>query len=183
MNQERSEEDLVAASRRGDRAAFSRLVRMHQERVYWVVLRMVGDHDDALDLAQEVFIRAWEKLDRFRGDARFFTWLYRIAMNMTLNHLRRSKLRSFLPLADHEDAVEEHDPGPAEQLESEQLREMIADAIETLPEKQRAVFVLRYFEELPYEEISTILNTSTGGLKANYHHAVRKIEHHVKAHL
>ncbi len=183
MKQEQSEEDLVAASRNGDRAAFSRLVRMHQERVYWVVRRMVGDHDDALDLAQEVFIRAYEKLDRFRGDARFFTWLYRIAMNMTLNHLRRAKLRSFLPLADHGDAVEEHDPGPAEQLESEQLRELITDAIETLPEKQRAVFVLRYFEELPYEEISTILHTSTGGLKANYHHAVRKIEHHVKAHL
>lgn len=183
MNRERSEEELVAASRAGDRAAFSQLVRDHQERVYWVIRRMIPDHDDALDLAQEVFIRAYEKLDHFRGDARFFTWLYRIAMNMSLNHIRKAKLRSFFSLSDQEQDIPEFDPDPAQQMETEQLRELIEQAVERLPEKQRAVFVLRYFEELPYEEISHILNTSTGGLKANYHHAVRKIEHHVKVRL
>lgn len=180
---QRSETDIVEASIAGDRSAFNQLVRLHQERVYWVVRRMIRDHDDALDLTQEVFIRAYEKLDNFRGDAQVFTWLYRIAVNLSLNHIRKSRLRSFFSLTDREEMLPDSGADADERLEREELRGLIADAVETLPEKQRAVFVLRYFEELPYDEISTILETSAGGLKANYHHAVRKIDRYVKAHM
>jgi len=179
----RSETDIVEASRSGDRSAFNQLVRQHQERIYWVIRRMIRDHDEALDLTQDVFIRAYEKLDNFRGDAQIFTWLYRIAVNLSLNHIRKARLRSFFSLTDREEMIPDDDANTNEDIERRELRQLIARAVDTLPEKQRAVFVLRYFEELPYEEISTILETSAGGLKANYHHAVRKVERYVKAHL
>ncbi|MDT8322947.1 MAG: sigma-70 family RNA polymerase sigma factor [Bacteroidota bacterium] len=183
MNKEQSEDHIVEGSRAGDRSAFNQLVRLHQERIYWVIRRMIRDHDDALDLTQEVFIRAYEKLDRFRGDAKVFTWLYRIAVNLSLNHIRKSRVRSFFSLSDREETIADESADADEDLERLEMRKLIARAVETLPEKQRAVFVLRYFEELPYENISTILETSVGGLKANYHHAVRKIDRYVKAHM
>ncbi len=180
---QRSEADIVDSCRSGDRSAFNQLVRLHQERVYWVVRRMIHDHDDAMDVTQEVFIKAYEKLDSFRGDAQIFTWLYRIAVNLSLNHVRKSRLRSFFSLTDKEDALEDDASTPDEDVELRETRRLIERAVDTLPHKQRAVFGLRYFEELPYEEISHILETSQGGLKANYHHAVRKIERYVKAHM
>lgn len=182
MKQE-TEADVIRRCRAGDRSAFNQIVRAHQERVYWVIRRMVRDHDEALDIAQEVFVKAYQKLDSFRGDAKIFTWLYRIAVNLSLNHVRKGRLRSFFSLSDTETDFLQGDDDPAQRVEDNESRELIHRAINTLPEKQRAVFVLRYFEELPYEEISTILNTSTGGLKANYHHAVRKIERYVKEHM
>ncbi len=182
MKQE-TEADIIYRCRSGDRAAFNQIVRDNQERVYWVIRRMVRDHDEALDIAQDVFIKAYQKLDSFRGDAKIFTWLYRIAVNLSLNHVRKSRLRSFFSLSDADSDLVRDDSDPGQQVENSEMRGLIDRAIETLPEKQRAVFVLRYFEELPYEEISTILKTSTGGLKANYHHAVRKIERYVKEHM
>ena len=182
MKQE-TEADIIYRCRSGDRAAFNQIVRDNQERVYWVIRRMVRDHDEALDIAQDVFIKAYQKLDSFRGDAKIFTWLYRIAVNLSLNHVRKSRRRSFFSLSDADSDLVRDDSDPGQQVENSEMRGLIDRAIETLPEKQRAVFVLRYFEELPYEEISTILKTSTGGLKANYHHAVRKIERYVKEHM
>jgi RNA polymerase sigma-70 factor (ECF subfamily) len=179
----RSDADIVDSVKAGDRTAFNQLVRTYQERIYWVALRMVRDHDDALDITQEVFIRAFEKIDSFRGDAQVYTWFYRIAVNLSLNHKRKSRLRSFFSLSDREEMIEDGARTPDESMEQCENRQLIERAVETLPEKQRAVFVLRYFQELPYEEISAILNTTQGGLKANYHHAVRKIERYVKARL
>ncbi|MCB2204341.1 sigma-70 family RNA polymerase sigma factor [bacterium] len=180
---QRSEADIVASCRAGDRSAFNQIVRTYEERVYWVIRRMIRDHDEALDLTQDVFIKAYEKLDAFRGDAQIYTWLYRIAVNLSLNHVRKSKLRHVLSLTSHEEMIEDESATTEDNLERQEMRRLIEAAIATLPDKQRAVFVLRYFEELPYEEISTILKTTAGGLKANYHHAVRKIERYVKAHM
>ena len=175
--------DIIASSRAGDRTAFNQLVRSYQERVYWVVRRIIRDHDDTLDITQEVFIRAYEKLESFRGDAQVFTWLYRIAVNLSLNHVRKQRVRSFFSITEREEMLVDDRSHPVEDVERSELRGLIERAVDTLPDKQRAVFVLRYFEELPYDEISKILNTSAGGLKANYHHAVRKIEQYVKAHM
>jgi RNA polymerase sigma factor (sigma-70 family) len=174
------DDHILEACRSGDRQAFNILVRQNQERVFNVVRRIVRSDDDALDITQDVFIRAWTSISTFKGEAQVFTWLYRIAVNLSLNHLRSAWIRSFFPLGDNHD----HVPGDSEDahhtLEREEARRVVAKAIDRLPPKQRAVFVLRYYEELSYEEIAGILNTSVGGLKANYHHAVKKIEEYVR---
>ncbi len=172
--------DLVASSRRGDRSAFNELVRRHHEKVYWVARRLLGDHDDALDVTQDAFVKAWNSLEDFRGDAKPYTWLYRIATNLSLNRIRAAKIRNLLRLDDEHDDHASSDADPLAELEQSEVRSIIEQAVARLPDKQRAVFVLRYFEELPYEEIAAILHRSVGGLKANYFHAVRKIEASVR---
>jgi RNA polymerase sigma-70 factor (ECF subfamily) len=145
------------------------------------VRRFLNDHDNSLDVAQDVFVRAYQNISSFRGDAQVFTWLYRIAMNLSLNHLRREKLRGFFRIDDMEDTLTDGDsPSPQQMLEGEETSAIIRKAIDTLPKKQKQVFLLRYYEEMPYEEIAVLLQTSVGGLKANYFHAVRKIEEQVK---
>lgn len=171
---------LVAASRRGDRTAFNELVKRHHEKVYWVARRLLGDHDDALDVTQDAFVKAWSTIGNFRGDAQPYTWLYRIATNLSLNKIRAAKVRTLLRLDDDHDDVPGDDLDPLAGLEQSEARAIIERAIARLPDKQRAVFVLRYYEELPYDDIAAILQTSVGGLKANYFHAVRKIEASVR---
>ncbi|MDH7516563.1 MAG: sigma-70 family RNA polymerase sigma factor [Bacteroidota bacterium] len=167
--------ELLALCRDDHPEAFNELVRRYQERIYRVLLRLVGDRDDALDLAQDVFFRAWKGIRDFRGDAQVFTWLYRIAMNLGLNHIRKRKLRSALPLHTLQNEEPAHPENPQHEIERDEIRELIERAVEKLPAKQRAVFILRYYDDMPYEQIASILNTSVGGLKANYFHAVQKL--------
>ncbi|MDX9757994.1 MAG: sigma-70 family RNA polymerase sigma factor [Bacteroidota bacterium] len=175
--------DILDACRRGDRAAFNQLVRTYQDLVYRTVLRLVRDPDDAWDIAQDVFVRAFEKVGDFRGESQVSTWLYRIAVNLSLNHLRRSRLRTYLRLDEAQHALPSDTRPPSEELERSEMQQLIDRAIETLPPKQKAVFTLRYHEELPYEQIAAVLRTSVGGLKANYHHALKKIEIYVRTHM
>jgi RNA polymerase sigma factor (sigma-70 family) len=168
--------ELVQAHKRGEREAFNELVRRYQERIYWVVRRYVNDHDDALDVAQDVFVKAFQNLRDFRGDSQFFTWIYKIAVNLSLNHIRRRKLRQFLHVDDFLDTLAESGSRPDEPLEKEQFTDILERAIEKLPAKQKAVFLMRYFDEMPYEQMAKVLNRTTGALKANYFHAVKKIE-------
>jgi len=160
---------------------FNEMVRRFHSRIYWAARRMVKNHEDADDIAQEVFVRAYSALPTFRGDSGLYTWLYRIAINLSINHLRRQKVRRVFDISDYL---------PFVGTEAEQDRDVIHDenislierAIETLPEKQRAVFIMRYYDEMPYEQISAILGTSVGGLKANFHHAVKKVSAFVRSH-
>jgi RNA polymerase sigma-70 factor (ECF subfamily) len=152
----------------------------YQERVYWVARRIVGGHEDADDVTQETFVKAYLALGEFRGDSSFFTWLYRIAVNLSLNTIRKRQVLSYL----HESELlgrflPSHDD-PSERVEQEETATLLERAIAQLPEKQRAVFVLRYHDELSYEEIAKILKTSIGGLKANYFHALRKVREHLR---
>ena len=172
--------ELIELFRQGDESAFSEIVRRYQEKVYWVARRFVNDHDDADDIVQEVFIKAYDALKEFRSESGLFTWLYRIAVNMSLNSVRRKRVREFLQLDDLFDQEESHESRPDEVLERSEHRTLVEEAVGQLPEKQRAVFVLRYYEELSYEDIAAILKTSVGGLKANYFHAIRKIEEYVR---
>lgn len=155
------------------REAFGKIVRHYSEQLYWQIRRMGLSHDDTNDLLQNTFIKAWSNLEYFRGDARLSTWLYRIALNETLNFLNKQRALNQLSLDDAEAATLnklESDPyfdGTHTQLLFEQ-------AIQTLPEKQRIVFNLKYFQEMKYEDMSDILGTSIGALKASYHHAVKK---------
>jgi RNA polymerase sigma-70 factor (ECF subfamily) len=177
---ERSDNELIELFQNGDDSAFNHLVLRYQEKVYWVARRFVNDHDGADDVTQEVFCKVYESLKEFRGDSSVYTWLYRITVNIALNSLRRQKVREFFRIDEMFEVKDENTVGPDEVLEREEQKELIEEAIARLPEKQKSVFVLRYYEELPYEEISKVLKTSVGGLKANYFHAVKKIQEYVK---
>jgi len=154
---------------------FNLLVREYQKRVYWHVRKMVIDHDDADDLTQEVFIKIHRHIDGFREDAQLFTWIYRIATNECLSFLQRKKRRFFLPIGDLEGELTTKLQSSAG-LSGDEIQIKLQKALLKLPDKQRMVFNMKYFDDLPYEQISEITDTSVGALKASYHHAVKKIE-------
>jgi len=160
---------------------FNEMVRRFHSRIYWAARRMVKNHEDADDIAQDVFVRAYSALSNFRGDSGIYTWLYRIAINLSINHLRKQKVRKLMDLSDYIPFLGRDADQDKEMIHDENVS-LIERAIETLPEKQRAVFIMRYYDEMPYEQISAILGTSVGGLKANFHHAVKKVAAYVKAH-
>ena len=167
-----TDREILKLYREGGRQeAFRLLVQNYKERLYWHIRRMVLDHDDADDCLQNTFVKAWTSLDRFRGDAQLFTWLYRIATNESLTFLSRQQTRGgHLEL----DAAARLSSDPW--FDGDQLQATLHRVIAKLPPKQKAVFLLRYFEEMPYEQIAQVLETSEGALKASYHHAYEKVK-------
>jgi len=151
------------------------LVRTYQQRVYWLVRKMVIDHDDADDLTQEIFIKIHKAIDNFREDSQLFTWIYRIATNECLTHLAKKRRRFFLPIEDVGQQLASKLDHSAH-ISGDDIQLKLQKAILKLPDKQRLVFNLKYFEEMPYEEMAEITKTSVGALKASFHHAVKKIE-------
>lgn len=154
---------------------FRQIVTRYRERLYWHIRKIVIAHADTDDVLQNTFMKAWKGLETFRGEAQLYTWLYRIATNESVSFLNRKRSRQILSLEDagallsqslHHDAC----------FSGDELQLRLQEAILTLPEKQRIVFNMKYFDEMPYEEISEILGTSVGALKASYHHAVKKIK-------
>jgi RNA polymerase sigma-70 factor (ECF subfamily) len=161
--------------------AYTAIVRKYQEKLYWHIRRMVVVHDDANDVLQNVLIRVWKGLENFREDSQLYTWLYRIATNECLSFLEQQKKRSAISLSDVESGLS--NKIRAEQnFDANRAEWKLQLAIQQLPEKQRVVFSLRYYEEMPYEEMSKVLETSEGALKASYHHAVKKIEDYMLNH-
>ncbi|MEZ5172367.1 MAG: RNA polymerase sigma factor [Bacteroidia bacterium] len=158
---------------------FNLLVRQFQQRLYWHIRKMVLDHDDADDILQNVFIKAYNGLDKFRGESKILTWLYRIATNESITFLNSKKKRFFVPIVDVENQLSQNLETDS-YFNGDKIQMKLQQAILTLPEKQRLVFNLKYFEEMKYEEMSEILGTSVGALKASYHHAVKKIEEFFK---
>lgn len=157
------------------RKAFEEVIALYSEPLYRQIRRMVQSHDDANDLLQNTFIKAWTSIENFRGDARLSTWLYKIAINESLTFLERERKRANLSIDDEESRLI-NTIAADEYIDGDALRLELRKAIAMLPEKQRLVFNMRYFDEMKYEEISQILGTSVGGLKASYHLAVKKIE-------
>jgi len=158
--------------------AFNQLVRKYQQKIYWHIRKMVIDHEDADDLTQEVFIKVWKHLENFRQDAQLYTWLYRIATNECLNFLKSKKRKFFLPINDVEAELTAK-IDQQENLSGDEIQLKLQKALLKLPDKQRLVFNMKYYDDLKYEEISEILGTSVGALKASYHLAVKKIEEYV----
>lgn len=156
-------------------AAFTDLIKKYQERLYWHIRRLVVSHEDANDLLQNVLIRVWNALEKFREESQLYTWLYRIATNECLSFLEQKKKRATLQLSDDENGLVHQLKADAD-FDPQKLEWKLQVAIQQLPEKQRIVFSLRYFDEIPYEEMSNVLDTSEGALKASYHHAAKKIE-------
>lgn len=159
--------------------AYTAIIKKYQEKLYWHIRRMVVDHDDANDVLQNVFIRVWKGLENFREDSQLYTWLYRIATNESLTFIEQQKKRGSVSLND-EDAGLSNKVRADEHFDFQKLEWKLQLAIQQLPEKQRVVFNLRYYDEMPYEEMSKVLETSEGALKASYHHAVKKIEEFIK---
>jgi len=158
---------------------FNLLIKEYQERVYWHTRKMVIDHEDANDLTQEIFMKVWKNIDAFRSDSKLFTWIYRIATNECLNFLKKKKKRFFLPIHDVSSELNQKlDSG--EHLSGDEVQLRLQKALLTLPEKQRLVFNMKYFDDMKFSEISEVTGTSEGALKANYHHAVKKIEDFLK---
>jgi RNA polymerase sigma-70 factor (ECF subfamily) len=155
--------------------AFHILVKTYQERLYWHIRRMVINHDDADDILQNVYIKVWKNVDGFREDSSLFTWLFRIATNESLSFLQKNRRQSVFSsneITEHISEVLEAD----KYFDGNDLQKKLQAAVLQLPDKQRVVFNMKYFEEMKYEEMSEILQTSVGALKASYHHAVKKIE-------
>ena len=160
---------------------FTAIIKKYQEKLYWHIRRMVVDHDDANDVLQNVFIRVWNGLENFREDAQLYTWLYRIATNESLSFLEQQKRKSSVSLSDVESGLSNRLKAD-KHFDATKLEWKLQLAIQQLPEKQRVVFNLRYYDEMPYEEMSRVLDTSEGALKASYHHAVKKIEDFILNH-
>ncbi len=158
--------------------AFTTIIKKYQEKLYWHVRRMVVEHEDANDVLQNVFIRVWNGLQNFREDSQLYTWLYRVATNECLTFLEQQKKKSTVSLGDVENGLSNKIKADSN-FDANKLEWKLQLAIQELPEKQRAVFSLRYYDEMPYEEMSRVLETSEGALKASYHHAVKKIEDYI----
>jgi len=176
---QKTDAELVDDFKHGDVRGFNELVRRYQQRVYWIARRMVNNHQDADDITQDVFVRVYESLRRFRGEASFYTWLYRIATNVSLNAVRKLKVREALSLEDVSRPIVDDTGGPDELLHRKDMNAMLEQAIAKLPARQKLVFTMRYHEEMPYEEMAKILKRSVGGLKANYFHAVKKVQAYI----
>lgn len=157
---------------------FRLLIETYQKKVYHVIRRMVLIHEDADDLTQNTFIKAYRYLGKFERNSSLFTWLYRIATNETLTFLEKKKKRFFFSIDDHQERLESYLDQPGN-FDGDQIQIKLQKALLLLPEKQRLVFNLKYQEDLSYEQISEITGTSVGALKASFHHAVKKIEHFV----
>lgn len=161
--------------------AFTAIIKKYQEKLYWHIRRMVVEHEDANDVLQNMFIKVWNALDKFREDSQLYTWMYRIATNESLTFLEQQKKRSTVSFSNE-------DNGLSNRLRADKNFDInkaewkLQLAMQQLPDKQRAVFNLRYYDEMPYEEMSRVLETSQGALKASYHHAVKKIEDYILNH-
>jgi RNA polymerase sigma-70 factor (ECF subfamily) len=171
-----SDEALVRQFKQGDDSAFNGIVRRYQEKLYYVALRMVNDHDEASDLSQEAFVRAYEGLAKFEEGSSLYTWLYRIVVNLCINHLRARKARQIVSLDALVEPLASSKHTPEQDAEQKDFREAVGEAVEQLPPRQKAVFILRQYEQLSHEEIARTLGRSVGAVKANYFHAVKKLQ-------
>ena len=177
MNQPNSDQELLADFKRPEtkEQAFTGIIKKYQERLYWHIRRIVINHDDTNDVLQNMFIKVWKGLENFREDSQLYTWLYRIGTNEALTWLSAQKKRHSTSIDDEENNLSNQlrsDPG----FDANKLEWKLQLGIQSLPERQRVVFTLRYYDEMPYQEMSKVLETSEGSLKASYHHAARKIE-------
>lgn len=179
----RENPDLIARLRDPAqcRQAFTEAISIYTEPLYWQIRRIVQTHDDANDLLQNTFMKAWQSLENFRGEAKLSTWLYKIAINESINFMEKERRRANISLDDeasHLASIIEAD----ENIDGDALAKKLRLAIASLPEKQRIVFNMKYFDEMKYEDMSEVLGTSVGALKASYHLAVKKIENFFQNH-
>lgn len=176
-SKEYNEEIIIEELRNEDtrQRAFNKVMRHYSQPLYWQIRRMVIDHENTNDILQETFIKAWININHFRGDAKLSTWLYKIAINESITFLNKERNKQTTSI-DDEDSFLINNLQADDWFDGNDLQLELQKAINRLPEKQRLVFNMRYFDEMKYEDMSKILGTSVGALKASYHHAAKKIE-------
>ena len=178
-----TDKEIVDLYRSGHREkAFKEIVDSYSERLYWHVRRFLWSHEDTDDLLQEIFVKVWSSLPSVRGDSQLYTWIYRIATNESLNFVQKQKIRSALRFESITPKIEEKIDEDT-LMNGDQLQRELAKAVQRLPAKQRTVFIMRWFDDMSYEEISEILETSVGALKASYHLASEKIKADIEKNL
>jgi RNA polymerase sigma factor (sigma-70 family) len=175
-----SDSELIELVRNGNDRAFGEIVNRYEKKVFFVIKRMLNDDDESTDATQEVFIKVHSSLKRFRGEANLYTYIYRIATNVAISYLRKRKVKAIVRLDETVSNMLTGDNEPQRQMDQGELKELVAEAVASLPLQQRQVFVLRFYEELSYEEIAQIMHRSLGALKANYFHAMKKIGEYLK---
>ncbi len=176
MSEQGDEISLVKQFKEGDERAFNEIVRTYQERLYYLALKLLGDREDAQDISQEAFVKAYYGLKKFREDSSLYTWLYRIVLNLCMNRRRRDKLVEFVSLDALGEITASKSVNPDKKAEHSELNAAIKEAVDSLPEKQRAIFMLRQYEELSHGEIAEIVGRSVGAVKSNYFQAVKKLQ-------
>ncbi len=164
---------------KGKDYAFYFIVSQYKESLYWLIRKMILDHDDTDDVFQNTFVRAWKGLDNFKGESKLYTWLYRIATNETISFLNKKRKNTVLPIDIKDELINKLESDAYFCGDETQLK--LQKAILQLPDKQRLVFNMKYFDEIKYNKMSEILNTSEGALKASYHYAVKRIEKYLKS--
>ncbi|MGM9698574.1 MAG: RNA polymerase sigma factor [Prevotella sp.] len=162
------------------REAFAELVNQYSEQLYWQIRRIVLSHEDADDVLQNVFMKAWKNIDTFRSDSKLSTWLYRIAVNESIDFTRHKNAIGMVSSDDDNSSTISSRLLADEYFDGDQIQAILQEAIATLPEKQRMIFNMRYYDEMKYTDMSDILGTSVGALKASYHIAVKKISEYFK---
>lgn len=183
MTESQNDQELLALFKEHatKEQAFTAIIKKYQEKLYWHIRRIVITHEDADDVLQNMFIKVWKGLENFREDSQLYTWLYRIATNESLTFLNKEKKRISVSLSDEDNGLSNKLKSDSH-FDANKLEWKLQLAIQSLPEKQRVVFNLRYYDEMPYEEMSHVLETSEGALKASYHHAAKKIESFILNH-
>ncbi|UKN02508.1 sigma-70 family RNA polymerase sigma factor [Paracrocinitomix mangrovi] len=173
------DQELLEAFKTNPQAGFQLIVKKYQERIYWQIRRLTKNHQDTEDVMQNVFIKVWNGLENFRADSNLYTWMYRIAFNETHTFLTKNQKRTTVdidpPLFENKVVTE-----GGKELSGDEIEAILNKALDQLPEKQRQVFELKYFDELKFTEISEMLGTSVGALKTSYHLASKKIEEYIK---
>jgi len=182
ININSEDKDIIESFIKGNKSAFNIIVLKYQKKIYWVIRKFVLSHDDADDITQEVFIKLYNSIGDFRGESALYTYMYKMAVNFSLNYIKKNKavLSNTKDIDEEVFRIKSDEPIPDEKYDRDINSAIIKEAIQSLPEQQRAVFTLRFYEELSYEEISKITKTSVGGLKANYFHAFKKIQTIIK---
>ncbi len=175
-----SDLELVEQINAGNERVFGEIVKRYERRVFFVVKRMLNDDDESADATQEVFIKLHDSLKKFRGDANLYTYIYRIATNVAISYLRKRKVRAVVRLDEMVSNMLTGGSEPQREADQDELRQLVAQAVAALPVQQKQVFILRFYEELSYEEIAQIMHRSMGAMKANYFHAMKKIGEYLK---
>lgn len=175
-----NEEEIINNIQQGKNVeeGFRTLMRLYQEKLYWHIRSILKSHEDTNDVLQNTFLKTYKNIGQFKSDARFYTWIYRIATNESLNFLSKNKRRATSGLEDHELMI--NNLNADTEIDGDKAQKVLAMALDELPDKQKLVFQMKYYEEMNYKDMSEILDTSVGALKASFHHAVKKIEAFVK---
>jgi len=176
-NREHTDAELITIFKKGDESAFSQIVLRYQQRLLKVASAVLGDEDEAMDMVQEAFVKAYFNLKSFRGDSSLYTWLYRILYNLCISSLRKKKIISFFSFDSHDEFfnLPSHESDPLEKYERKEIQMAVKNAMEKLPSKQRMVFAMKQLDGLKHFEIAEIMGITEGAVKASYFHAIKKL--------